>query len=457
MAFNPLQKVYIRFVDDIPVLLFGAGVGNQVKVTAYGWTGMSMRASVTDMYAFVVASLFDVSITKSPQTQETLDGAQAKTAYDTRGDGNYLIVVEIYDPATGEVKEVAAAQFCLPSTVVTMDAAKWELKEPVVFYTDQMTGAKHTYQAPLKTIRIPSGVRFASSIYDLDRERQLGRTVIFFYKAGTVQIVDTGWARRALVSLDYEFTDLDAYLLWVAYQALKTGVNKDDVFAVLTNPNITSERKAQILTPYAIRQLEIDMYGRIPRFEFIPVASPPRLSFDIYYDVGFLNVDWNKVIGYALIGAAIVGAVAFTAATFGIGIPVGKAMILGALAGAGIAWHTDAPPSEPPDENEKRTIDEAIDEGVKRIKEAVDEAIRIIKEEIAKGTVTEEAGTRIIDAVVAIDAETKTVLRELRDVAHGQVDEAHRRGRTRGWIEGGGIGGALGALAGGVVGYYVAG
>ena len=414
-----------------------------------GWTGRSIRASVTDMYGIVVKTLFDVAIPESPYTLYTLNGLEAADAYGVRGDGMYLLVTEVYVPATEEVLEVSAVQFALPSVSIEIDAIDWDLRKPIVYYTDQTSGGRHNFQAPLTTLRIPSGYRFSSSIYDLKIEKQLGRMVLFY--GGQIEALDSGWVRRSIMHFDYDFTDLDSMAVWVANQALKNTDEKDDVIAIVQHPDITTERKIQMLLPYATRQMEIDMQARVVDFAFLTSASPPRASFDMYFDVGFLNIDLGKVVAYACIGAAVAGAIAITAGTFGLGAPIGASMVVGALAGAGIAFATSAPASEPPSPAEADAVREKVDQATETLDTLTSEAEDVVREEEAAGRVDPAAATRIITSIDKVRAEVSSALDEVQQAAVEAVEAARNRGR----LEGGLIGGVAGALGGGVVGYFV--
>ena len=443
MAFA--QRVFMRFVADQPVLYMGAPIGDQLRVRIYGWTGYLARAYILDMYGVNVRSLFsDVSITESPQTITTLDGTDATVAHDARGDGHYLVVCEIYKDTT--IYEVCAVQCVIPSEVVEIDATEWELKEPVVYYTDQMTGARHNFQAPLKTVRIPSGRRFASSIYDHKPDQQLGRLVMFWHTE-KFEIHDSGWVHRAIVTLDYDFTDLDSMALWVASKALQSGIVKDDVMDYITNPNISTERKIQTLLPYATRQMEIDHQGRVINYNFATSASPPRLTMEIYHDVGFLNIDWGKVIGYACVGGAVAGAIAIAIGTAGIGVPLGASIVVGALAGAGIAFATKGKESVPAGAGEAGAVHITVTHALETLERTVADALAVLEEERAKGNVTAEAYERLKASILNIEEEVSVKIKEIEEEAVASINRAR-------W-EGGLIGGAVGAFGGGLLGYWI--
>jgi hypothetical protein len=372
-----------------------------------------------------VRNLFaDVSITTSPQTITTLDGTDASVAHGARGDGHYLVVCEVYD-AGGAIQEVCAVQCVIPSEVVEIDATEWELEEPVVYYIDQLTGARHNFQAPLRTVRIPSGRRFASSIYDHKPDQQLGRLVMFWHTE-RFQIQDSGWVHRAIVTLDYDFTDLDSMALWVAGKALQSGNVKDDIMNIITNPNITTANKIKALLPYATRQMEIDLAGRVINFNFTTGASPPRLTLELYHDLGFLNIDFNKILGYACAGAALGGAIA---------------------AGAGYAFLSGEKESQPASSGEVRIVIIKVKEALETLDRTTNDALAVLDEEYAKGNVTREAYERIKASILNIREEVSVKIKEIEDEAVRAINTAR--------LQGGLIGGAIGAFGGGVLGYWI--
>jgi len=172
---------------------------------------------------------------------------------------------------------------------------------------------------------------------------------------------------------------------------------------------------------------------------------------DVYFTSGFLNIDWSKILMYAIIGAAVAAAVAIAISTLGIGVPFGKAIVLGALAGAAIAFATPNPAGVPPTADEEEAVREKTEEATKTLRAHTDEALRVLEEEYTAGRVTAEAYSRIKDSITRIRAETEAKIKEIEDTAIVSIRTARNEGR----LEGGLVGVSVGGLVGGIVGYGI--
>ncbi|MFQ6076067.1 MAG: hypothetical protein ACE5Z5_08035 [Candidatus Bathyarchaeia archaeon] len=437
--------ILAQFKQGNPIPVYPDPTYLAIRGRVTGRAGQNFRTNVYDVFGRVVATLLSVVGITDPYDFEDLDGS-AYTAVVGAGEGMYMWVAEVVDATTGEVLDQLSLQFVASTNVA--DIPVGEVPEKCeVNVLDKDTGLSCLYQAPAGP-RIAFG-KFVTSLYKFDPE--VKRAFMRYFYGAEPSITDLGWITRAIITLDYEFIDEERMLAYLLNTSLRHTAIPDDIYDLVSRPDVTTSTKINALMPYAQVGIQHFMQGRVLAMR--RVAGSQALSVDVYYRAGFLNVDWPKLIGLAVAGAVIVGAAVLAVNTFGAGLPLASWMAMGALAGVAGYFTTAESVSQPPTEEEKARVEEKAEAGKETIDEQTDQSKATVDALVGEGKVTPEAGERIKSDIERIRVTAKMVVDELVDEAKRQIDSAYRRGM----LTGGAIGAVGGGAVGGALGYVLRG
>jgi len=352
------------------------------------------------------------------------------------GSGFYILIVKIVE--TNEV-------FALPLLITLGIQYGVEIpdKQYLQYYTvfDNVLG---TYINLPPTIEyIPSDPRFWVYAY-LHKENK-GR-LIGISRIGTITF-DTGYHQLAYISITLNFSNFREMLVHMLMHSY--GLTASVVSHVLEAINAGDyETALKLLRPYYM----ITFLGRTIAMEFDTEKYEIRLKSQVYLG----QWDWGKIFSWGAIGCglSVLGAVAITAATAGVGAVtaplIAGACLGGGALGAGLAVVTSASSDKP---NTiviyyKRLVEEG--EKAKQLNQKYyNEAKGILDKWLSEGKITQDDYNQMLTVLTnwktGMDSAIDDIVKVGVEGINASYDDGYKKGveESKMWIIGAGVGGLL--------------
>lgn len=432
---------------DYPILGWSTDIPAQAHITVKGQAGKTFRARVIDAALNTVYSYTDITNISDPFSIDLLAGAELNTIYSNYGEGVYILICEVVDPTTGEVLEQLSLKFMIATNRTSLIITKGKTHVIVV---DNITGAGHIFGVET-TVYAPYGNRWSTIVHDEYQGK--GKIIIVLPDGSTVE---TGYGKYAIVELTYSFSDLQAMLNWLYRHAYNFASNKAAILTVYDSA-MTDEEKAKILAPFAIQSLLWFMQGKVldAQVTIDTTNNIYEIKATVRFRLGFLDIDWKRVLTYAATGAAIAGAAAIAVATAGIALPVSISAItaVGGLTGAAVALWTDRGSEQSPTLPEKQTVSQKAEQGRQNVSNMIDQTKNFVVQKRDEGAIDATTADQLLTMLDEIKAAVLATINEVEAEAYKAIDKAYDDGYKDGkysmykWTAAAGIGGtALGVF-----------
>jgi hypothetical protein len=362
-----------------------------------------------------------------------LDAQQTAKGF---GSGFYVLIVKIVE--TNEV-------FALPLLITLGIQYGVEIpdKQYLQYYTvfDNVLG---TYiNLPPTMEYIPSDPRFWVYAY-LHKENK-GR-LLGISRIGTV-IFDTDYHQLAYISITLNFSNFREMLMHMLTHSY--GLTVSAVSHVLEAINAGDyETALKLLRPYYM----ITFLGRMIAMEFDTEKYEIRLKSQVYLG----QWDWGKIFSWGAIGCgvSVLGAVAITAVTAGVGAVtaplIAGACIGGGAIGAGLAVITSTSSDKP--ETTTIYITKIVEEGEKakqQNQQYYNDARSILDSWLQQGKITQDDYNQMVNALntwkTGMDSAIDDIVKLSEEMIKKAYDDGYRKGieESKMWIMGAGVGGLL--------------
>jgi uncharacterized membrane protein len=356
------------------------------------------------------------------------------------GSGFYVLIVKI--PRTNEI-------FALP-LLVTMGyitGADIPDRENLQYYTvfDRILGTYINLPPTINYIPIDDRFWVYAYLHKGNKGRLLGIS-----KVGTVTF-DTGYHQLALVTITLKFggvSEMIAHMLAHSY-----GLTRTVILNVMDAINTGDyETVVKILRPYYM----ITFLGRTIGVEFDREKGEIRIKTQVYLG----QFDWGKIFSWGAIGCGIsvLGAVAITAVTAGVGAItaplVAGACLGGGAVGAGLAVVTSTSSDKP--ETITVYVTKVVEEGEKakqQNQQYYNDAKSILDTWLQQGKITQDDYNQMINALntwkTGMDSAIDDIVKVSEEMIKKAYDDGYNDGYKKGveerktWIIGAGLGGLL--------------
>jgi uncharacterized membrane protein len=400
--------------------------GVHVVIALHDYNGVKITDDLTVTIPSGTAS-------KVIELGDYLDAQQTAKGF---GSGFYVIIVKI--PETNEI-------FALP-LIVTMGyitGAEIPDRENLQYYTifDKILGT--FINLPPTINYIPSDDRFWVYAY-LHKENK-GR-LLGISKIGTVTF-DTGYHQLAFITITFRFPGISEMITHML--AHSYGLTKTVILNVLDAINRGDyETAVKILRPYYM----ITFLGRMIGAEFDREKGEIRVKTQVYLG----QWDWGKIFSWGAIGCgvSVLGAVAVTAVTAGLGsvsIPlIAGACIGGGALGVGLAVITSTSSDKP--ETITIYVNTVKTEGEKakqQNQQYYSDAKGILDKWLSEGKITQDDYNQMMNALntwkTGMDSAIDDIVKLSEEMIKKAYDDGYRKGveESKTWIIGAGLGGLL--------------